>query len=143
MAFTNKEFRVLAQLHRDILQNFRYQTDKDKYGQVEYWESEALIEQMATKRIPSFTGDCEDVARIFMHRARLLGFPARLVIGWDETNAGHCWCEVANADFTDAVHLDNRQRTVVSTAGLKGYRPDSASPWDPVVGETRPWVDLT
>lgn len=142
MALTDSDFKILNQIHSNVMRRFRYRTDQQKWQQLEFWEGDETLLEQVRSHGHRIEGDCEEAARAFMYLAREAGYPARLIVGLDENGNGHCWCEVADTEYATAVYLDNRKRRVVDRSQMMDMEPIAASPWNPVSGDTRPWVKL-
>lgn len=137
--FDHGAYGALTSLHRDIREKFTYRSDKDKWGLVEHWEDSSTLRNLRSSGVTKFTGDCEEFAMVAMDNAMRLGFNARLVTCYTENGEGHCLCEVASSDFTEAYYLDNRFVRLAASADIAKYKIVSVSPWNPQAGETRPW----
>lgn len=136
--FTQKDIDMLETLKAQVEHEFTYETDQDKFGLDDYWEDDKVLKPSVVGNSP-ISADCEEYAMISMRKAVAAGFKARLVIGLDETKAGHCICEVASSDGTQSYFFDNRRKVIATQHNLLGYYFYSCSPWNPTPGDTRPW----
>lgn len=105
---------LIADIHRKVLKNFTYKTDKKQYDTIEKW-----VEQPESyDGSQDVIGDCEDFALACRKLLRDLKIPSRLVYCLDETGAGHLVLE------SKGFILDNRQTRVVTNTFLKrkGYK---------------------
>lgn len=137
MAFSLSDYQFLLRLHKDLFNRFEYVTDERKWATLEYWEPEST--RAVGIEGKSFSGDCEEFALNAMTICMKNGLDARLVFVYTELGEGHCICEVASRDKTQAYFLDNRQKTLATRSTLKGYKFHSVSPWNPVPRDTRQW----
>ncbi len=133
--FTDRQVNQLKRIHAELMDRMTYQTDLEKFKVVDYWEGAAAIRPSG-----SFRGDCEEFSMLAVMKARQLGLNARLVVCRDETGEGHCIAEVADPKLLTSYFFDNRQRRLVTLKELAHYRFYSVSPWNPLPGDTRPWV---
>ena len=106
-------FNTLSFIHKKLLSNFTYKTDKEHYGVLEKW---VQPDDNFSVNTP-FTGDCEDFALAARKLLNEKDIKTRLVFCKDETGAGHLVLEAYGWI------LDNRQFKVVSNSFLqkKGY----------------------
>lgn len=141
MAFSPDQVQALRNIHRRVMARFIYKTDLEQFGIPEHWEGDDTLFAKVRDKV-TIKGDCEEASRAFMILAIEAGLQARLVVGWDEDGAGHCWCEVTDPMREQAVYLDNRREKLVGFDSIVTYIPHSASPWNPIPGETRDWVEL-
>jgi len=113
-------------IHKRVLKNFEYVTDKKQYGKIEKW--------VTPEDVDNVTGDCEDFALACRKLLRETDLPSRLVFCLDETGEGHAVLE------SGGWILDNRQRKVLSKQKLEkiGYRFVLISGFEP--GD--PWHKL-
>lgn len=137
--FEHGAYGALSTLHREVREKFIYRTDKEKWGLLEHWEDSTTLKNLRTSGVPKFTGDCEEFAMVAMDNAIHQGYNARLVTCFTETGEGHCLCEVASADFTEAYYIDNRFVRLAVDVDIAKYKIVSVSPWNPKPAETRPW----
>lgn len=135
------DYDFIRQLHRKLMEKFKYITDKQQHGLVEYWEGDVELNTML--RGMSFHGDCEEFARAAMLETRKRpSLRARLIACIVETGEGHCVCEISNLEGSDSFILDNRQHQLMQYNGLPKYTFVCASPWNPQPGDDRPWLLL-
>ena len=139
--FTEAEFHQLRRLKDEMERLHTYVSDRKKWSVNEYWENDPVILASALHNVP-LRSDCEDYAMTAMHKAMALGFNARLAVCYVETGEGHCICEVASRDGTQAYYLDNRFPALRTLGQLHGYRFLSVSPWNPQPGDKRPWLQV-
>lgn len=141
MGFKNDQLDQLKRIHHQVTYRFEYKNDIELWGKIEHWDDDFTIMNAVTNGL-RWKGDCEETAKAFLLLALPLGLNGRLVVGYDETGQGHCWTEIASEDLEEAIYLDNRRSTAVARNRLYGYLPVAASPWNPVPGDTRPWIAL-
>ncbi|MDH2154042.1 transglutaminase-like cysteine peptidase [Stenotrophomonas sp. GD03657] len=126
--------------YRKLLENFKYKTDQQKHGVLEFWENDEVL-QSALKGL-TLVGDCEEFARTCMMKAReRIELKARLIVCLTELGEGHCICEVSSLDEKESYILDNRQQQLMTYDKLK-YTFVAASPWNPEPGDKRSWIRL-
>jgi predicted transglutaminase-like cysteine proteinase len=117
----------LDEIHGMVFRNFKYKTDKKKYGVDEHW----VMPEDGYDGTQKFVGDCEDFALACRKLCREGGLDTRMVFCYDETGEGHAVLEC------EGWILDNRQRRVESRdvlqdkgyefIGISGY--ESGDPW--------------
>ena len=107
-------FYTLSFIHKKLLSNFNYQTDKEQFGIIEKWIQPNDDFSINTR----FIGDCEDFALAARKLLNEKNIKTRLVFCKDETGAGHLVLEAYGWI------IDNRQLKVVSNSYLqkKGYQ---------------------
>ncbi|QVD49196.1 hypothetical protein LUCX_126 [Xanthomonas phage vB_XciM_LucasX] len=140
--FARGAYGQLSDLHRQIREKFTYITDQQKHGMVERWEDSSTLLNIGRSGVTRFTGDCEEFALVAADGARRYGYNVRLVVCYVETGEGHCLCEVASEDFTEAFYLDNRQIKLSTRDDLKKYKFVAVSPWNPEPRDERPWMKV-
>jgi predicted transglutaminase-like cysteine proteinase len=136
--FTEQQYQQLSKFKCDLDSRFTYVTDQQQYGRSEYWEDYDKIISVVENNA-SLTSDCEGYAMALMQMSIRAGFQARLILCKTEDNQGHCICEVASPDMTQAYYFDNRLIKIVSRDQLMDYKFYLVSPWNPGKEETRPW----
>ena len=136
--FTRLEVTKLRQLEKTLRSKHTYKTDQEKHGLKEYWEADAVLNQIAESQ-SRFSSDCEEYAMVAMRMLRGYDFNTRLVACLDETGAGHLICEVISEDGMQAFYIDNRKTELATRRTLKGYKFHSVSPMNPTPGDKRPW----
>lgn len=137
MPTSKRELGMLKRIQRDLAQCFRYATDQEQHGRIDFWQGLDAV-QAGLKR-QDLRADCEEYAMAAVYLARTQGFDARLVVCRDETGAGHCLTEVVATGCEEAYYLDNRVDGLAVRDDLSGYRFVAVGPWNPVPGDTRPW----
>lgn len=111
--------KSLSRIHKEVFDNFTYKTDKENYGELEYWAMP--VDSVRSKGI---VGDCEDFALVCRKLCREEGLKTRLVLCLTEDNEGHLVLEC------EGWILDNRHRDVMNRKELpytwiriSGYEP--------------------
>ena len=100
---------ILSKIHKRVLKNFKYVTDKRQYDTIEKW--------VEPEDVDNVTGDCEDFAFACRKLIREEGLPSRLIYCKDETGEGHLVLE------SGGWVLDNRQKSLKTKQKLEriGY----------------------
>ena len=138
MGFPISQYDYIKHWHEQLFSRFEYVSDQTQFQIPEFWIDEAQLQQQLVTR--TIRGDCEEFARACMAKYRQIGLKTRLVLCTTETGEGHCVCEVASADGTEAYIADNRRKSITTSDKLQGYTFIAVSPWNPEPGETRPWA---
>jgi len=140
VAFTKEDIKSLEEIRKRMHKQFQYTSDEKRWRKSEHWESDdslhATIEQYATVK-----GDCEEFARGCMYLANKESFMARLVVGHLQ-GVGHCWVEIMDREYKDAIYMDNNYRKLLVKKELIQHDPIAASPWNPYPGDKRNWVEV-
>jgi predicted transglutaminase-like cysteine proteinase len=121
---SNELLQKLRKIHKSVLHNFTYKTDREQYGEEEKW----VLPEDATDQTGKLVGDCEDFALACRAKCRKVGIDnSRLVVCLTEDNQGHCVLEV------EGWILDNRQTDVVPRDKLqqRGYKWIAISGYNP------------
>lgn len=136
--FSEQAHETLRHIQITTLEQFTYETDKAQWGLNEYWEDDQWLLPAVIHNAP-LKADCEAFAMVCMRKAMAAGFKARLIVCLTETKEGHAICEVSSNDNAEAYYFDNRRRGLAARQALVGYYFYSASPWNPVPKDSRPW----
>lgn len=111
--------KTLGRIHNQVFSGFIYKTDKENYGELEYW---AMPKDSI--RSNGIVGDCEDFALFCRKLCREEDLKTRLVLCLTEDDEGHLVLEC------EGWILDNRQHGVVKRQDLpytwiriSGYEP--------------------
>ena len=94
-------------IHKQVLKGFTYVSDKEQFGEIEYWVNHS--EGYGGEPIE---GDCDDFAMACRALCRLENIPTRLVYCLTEEGEGHLVAE------SEGWILDNRQKKVRSRDNL-------------------------
>lgn len=119
----NAELRAVVQTFYVAKHNFRYCTDRDRFGKEEYWIGADEIKQQLND-YGVLVGDCDDFSSMCVMLLRKQNIPARFVFCKTENGEGHLVAEV------DGWILDNRESEVARRDDLdyewlfiSGYNP--------------------
>lgn len=129
----------LKAIHRRVFDDFEYIHDIEKWKVPDYWLSKQDI--LAMSILGKWKGDCDDMALIVRHFARLDDIPNRLVFCWvPEANGYHLGLE-HEGWFSDCryPHLMRRDDVPYEWISLSGFQ--AGDKWHYVDGfdHTQPW----
>lgn len=135
--FTPADIEQLIAIQQNVYNRFIYTSDQDQYGVEEEWAD--IPNELLTSG--TIRGDCDDYARICMLKAQQAGYDARLIY-CKVDGVGHLICEVADSEFCQAFYFDNCNSTLVNFRQIRSYNFILTSPWNPVRGEKRAWLQV-
>jgi len=140
MAFTTEDLQRLDGIRKQIHKQFRYVEDHKLWKKSEHWEDdETLIKKI--HEVATIKGDCEEFARCCLYLANKNNYHARLIVGYLQ-GVGHCWTEVTDIAYEEAVYMDNNYHKLLARKEMRQHQPIMASPWNPYPGDPRNWVVL-
>lgn len=138
MGFRPTDHAELEKVKSSLRYQDKYLAGLHRWLISEYWENDLLLCTLRDSQI-HFSLESEEYSMQVLRRLDALGFKARLLICIDEGGEGHCICEVSSNDGFEAYYFDNRRTKIVTLFGLGEYKFIAMSPWNPEVGDTRPW----
>jgi hypothetical protein len=140
LGFTPEQVTQLQDIQKETLGQFQYnlETTIDGKNVLDYWPTSHDVLDAVAKDA-KFQGICSTFAVVCMDKAKAAGYNVRLVVCYDELKEGHCICEVACTDESEAYYFDNRRQFLATLTDEKGYQFLGVSPWNPVPSDPRPW----